>query len=176
MTATQGIWAARATGCLIGVIAALAVLIASRPAEGGEALGAEVSVHADLNGELAISPAGPENIIHDPALRPDRPATGNVEVRNQTGLPQRIRIRALGSAALLDQSLRLAFTDRGRELRAGTLGELRHKGGGTVVLAPGESASIATTASIDANAPSGWEAVLVDVAVFFDSAAPGGSR
>ncbi|MDP9227746.1 MAG: hypothetical protein M3M99_01690 [Actinomycetota bacterium] len=171
----RGIWAARATGCLIGATAALVLLITSRPTEGGEAIGAEVSAHADLNGELALSPAGPANFIHERALRPGDVATGTVLVRNQTGQRQDVRVWALGSTPALDQALELSFAAGDRQLRAGTLGDLAAKGGGAVVLAPGESTEITTTASIRAGAPAGWEAALVDVAVLFDSTdSPGG--
>lgn len=168
MTAIEGIWGARAAGLLAGIALAAALLAAGRPAEGGSAVGAAVSAHADLNGELAVSPAGPASFLRAAALRPEAPASGSVEIRNQTGLRQRVRIRALGSSAAMDDTLSLRFEAGGAELRSGMLGELGRPGGDPVVLDPGESAAIATAASIPPGAPPDWEAALVDVALLFD--------
>lgn len=168
MRAIRGIWLARATGFLIGVALAAAVLAGERPAEGGSAVGAEISMYADLNGELAVSPAGPASFLRAPALRPGEPAGGELRIRNQTGQSQEVRVSALGSSPALDDALELTLSAAGRRLRSGSLGKLGAAGGGALVLAPGEDAAIAAVASIRAEPPPSWEAALVDVALLFD--------
>src|SRR3954468_4567407 len=122
MTVRTGIWPARIWGALAGVIAAGALLIASHPAQGGAAVGAEVTAHADATGELSVSLAPPGDFIHVRTLRPGQEAAGSFTIANQTGQAQRVRARSLPSDPALASVVEL---------------DLDH--GGTLVLAAGES-------------------------------------
>src|SRR3954453_8239197 len=152
MTVRTGIWPARIWGALAGVVAAAALLIASHPAQGGAAVGAEVTAHAHMTGELAVSPADPSDFIHVRALRPGQEATGSFTVTNQTGRAQTVRARSLPSDPGLASVVELDF-DRG----------------GALVLAPGASGSMTARVRISPSAGSRWQAALVDYAVLLGS-------
>ena len=152
MTAVSGIWAARIVGALLGIVAAGALLIASFPAQGGAAVGAELTAHADVTGELAVSPAGPSYFLHARALHPGQSASGSFMVTNQTGQRQAIRPRAIASNPKLAHLVTLTFRQ-----------------GGRLVLAPGESGSITATAALPRTSGSHWQAALIDYAVLLRS-------
>ncbi len=152
MTVRTGIWSARIWGALAGLVAAGALLIASHPAQGGAAVGAEVTAHADITGELSVTPADPADFIHVRTLRPGEDATGSVTVTNETGQAQRVRARAIPSDPSLASVVEFAFAD-----------------GGTVVLRPGESAPISAGVSVSPTAGSRWQAALIDYAVLLHS-------
>jgi hypothetical protein len=152
MTAIRGIWMARAIGVAAGVAAAAAVLIASHPAQGGAAVGAEVTAHADLTGALAVSPAGPDDFLHAHSLHPGESASASFSVTNQTGQPQAIRASAIPSDPKLAHLVALAFDD-----------------GGRIVLGPGQSGRITATATLAQAAGSHWQAALIDYAVLLHS-------
>jgi hypothetical protein len=151
MTAVPGIWAARIVGALVGIVAAGALLIASFPAQGGAAVGAELTAHADVTGELAVSPAGPSYFLHARALHPGQSASGSFTVTNQTGQRQAIRARAIASNPKLALLVTLTFRQR------------------RLVLAPGESGSIRATAALPRTSGSHWQAALIDYAVLLGS-------
>jgi hypothetical protein len=148
MTAVPGIWAARIGGALAGIVAAGALLIATFPAQGGAAVGAELTAHADVTGELAVSPTGPSDFLHARALHPGQTASGSFTVTNQTGQRQSIRARAIASDPKLAHLLTLSLNR-----------------GGRLVLAPGESGSITATAALVPAGGSHWQAALIDYAV-----------
>ena len=152
MTVRTGIWSARIWGALVGIVAAGALLIASHPAQGGAAVGAEVTAHADVTGELTVSPAGPADFIHVRALRPGQEVTGSFTVTNQTGQPQRVQARAVPSDPHLASVVEIDF-----------------ERGGTVVLGPGESAPVTARVRLSPSAGSGWQAALIDYAVLLGS-------
>ena len=152
MTAIRGIWAARAIGAAIGVAAAAAVLVASHPAQGGAAVGTEVTAHADMTGELAVSPAAPENFLHAHSLHPGESESGSFSVSNQTGRAQAIHLRAIASDPKLAHLVALTFSH-----------------GGRVLLAPGQSERITATATLARAAGTHWQAALIDYAVLLDS-------
>ena len=80
----------------------------------GAALGADLGVAAVAPGELQI---GSGLALQAHGLQPgDRPVTGHVRVRNITGVPVRVRIRALPSTRALDGALDLTATARGRRI------------------------------------------------------------
>jgi hypothetical protein len=152
VTAIRGIWVARAIGATVGIAAAAIVLIASHPAQGGAAVGAEVTAHADLTGELAVSPAGPDDFLHARSLHPGESASGSFSVTNQTGQTQAIHPRAIASDPKLEHLVTLTFS-----------------GGGHLVLAPGQATQITATATLVATGGTHWQAALIDYAVVLDS-------
>jgi hypothetical protein len=156
MTAIRGIWVARAIGAAVGVAAAATLLVASHPAQGGAAVGAEVAAHADMTGELAVSPAGPENFLHARSLQPGESESGSFSVTNQTGQSQTIHARAVAADPKLEHLVSLTFSD-----------------GGRLLLGPGQTARITATATLVPAAGSHWQAALIDYAVLVGSKDPG---
>jgi len=142
------IWTARIAGGLAGVAAAAALLIASHPAQGGQAVGAEVTAHADQGGAIAVTPASPANFLHARALHPGESATGAFTVISQTGQTQLVRATASASDPKLQHLVSLAFVDAGR-----------------VKLRPGGSAPLTATVTLRRAAGTHWQAALIDYAV-----------
>lgn len=168
MTAISGMRRARLAGCLVGVALAAALVLASRPASGGQAVGADVGFYANQTGELAVSPPGPAKFIDASALRPGQSVSGDFSVANQTGIREAINLSPLPSAHDLDDALELRLSSGGRTLEEGTLGSLAHGGGRPLILEPGQSAVVTTTASLPRSAGDEAAAALVDVAINFD--------
>src|SRR5947199_10492445 len=107
MTAISDLRTARLAGCLVGVLLAAWLVLASRPATGGKAVGAAVSVYSNDTGELAIDPPGPANFIDAGSLRPGDSGSGSFRVTNQTGRGEAMRVAAVPSAHELDDTLRV---------------------------------------------------------------------
>jgi hypothetical protein len=156
-------------GCVLGIAAAASLFVASRPASGGDAVGAEVDFHADLTGELGVSPAGPLRFIHDRALRPGDPAaTGSFKLTNQTGERFAIHLNAVPSVHSLDALLDVDLRSGGQTLASGPLGSLQSSSGPPLVLDPGQTRTITASASLAPEAsPDQAAAALVDVAIVF---------
>jgi hypothetical protein len=167
MTAISGISRARLAGCLVGVALAAALVLASRPASGGQAVGAELGFYANQTGELAISPPGPAKFIDASELRPGKSVSGDFSITNQTGIREAITLVPLPSAHELDSSLQLRLASQGKTLEEGALGSLAHGGGRPLIIDPGKSATVTTTASLAAGAGDEVAAALVDVAINF---------
>jgi hypothetical protein len=167
VTAVSGLRWARLAGCLVGVAAAATLVLASRPASGGAAVGADVGVYANQTGELAVSPPGPAKFIDAPTLRPGQSVSGQFSVANQTGIGQRIALVPLPSGHELDDELELRLSSGGALLGSGTLGSLANGGNRPLVLAPGQSAVVEATASLPPDAGSDVAAALVDVSIDF---------
>jgi hypothetical protein len=169
MTAISAIRAARLMGCVLGIAVAVGLFVASRPAAGGHAVGAEVDFHADLTGELAVSPAGPSFFIHQPSLRPgDPPATGSFELTNQTGNRFAIHLNAIPSDHSLDRVLSVQLGSGGQTLAAGPIGSLGSSTGQPLILDAGQTKTIDVSASLSPE--TGEEqaaAALVDIAIVF---------
>src|SRR5689334_24342338 len=146
MTSVSGIGTARLAGTLVGVAAAAALLLAIRPASGGTAVGADVSVYANQTGELAVSPPGPKTLLDAPALRPGNSASGHFRVANQTGVRERIRLEAAPSAHTLDRALTLRLSSQGRMLSRGPIGSFEATR--RLVLDPGHSAEVRARVSL----------------------------
>jgi hypothetical protein len=169
MTGSRSIRTARLAGVLAGVALAAALLLAGRPASGGETVGADVSVYANQTGELAVSPAGPARFVNDPLMRPGQSASGRFRVTNQTGVTESIRLAALPSAHDLDGSLDLRLASNGETLVDGSLASLAKPGGTPLVLWPGESRTVSVTVSLSpAASDEVAAAALVEIAVTFE--------
>lgn len=105
---------ARASG-LAGGLAAFAIALHSWAiASTGSALGADLGVAAVAPGELQVASG---LALHAAGLAPGGPsAEGALRVRNITGVPVRVRVRALPSTRVLDDALELVATYRGRRI------------------------------------------------------------
>lgn len=167
MTAVKGMRWARLAGCLVGVACAAALVLASRPASGGAAVGADIGFYANQTGELAVSPPGPAKFIDSAALRPGQSVSGDFSVTNQTGIRETISLVPLASAHELDSSLLVRLSSGGTTLEQGSLGSLGSAAGRPLVVEPGESAVVTATASLPAGAGDDVAAALVDVAITF---------
>lgn len=136
-----------AIGVALGLAIALAAVMSWRIPASSQSLGAEVRFMAAPAGEVSISPAGP--LLTARRLAPGDSASGRFTVRNLTGEPLRVRLRALPSAHGLDRALRVRFTSGGRRLAAGRLGKLRSfQSGAPLRLPRGESREVELRAAL----------------------------
>jgi hypothetical protein len=172
MKAISTMRTARLAGLLVGVALATVLVLASRPASGGQAVGAEVGFYANQTGELAVSPAGPAKFIDAKALRPGQSASGDFQVTNQTGIREAISLSALPSAHQLDEALEVRMSRGGTTLAAGRLGSLAQASGTPLVLGPGQSAVVSTTVTLPPGPGDDIAAALVDVAITFQLGTP----
>ena len=168
MTAITGMRTARLAGFAVGVALAAALLLASRPAAGGAAAGADVSVYANQTGELAVVPPGPAAFIDAPRLHPGQSASGSFGLANQTGTTERVRLVPVPSGHRLDHTLGLRLTSRGETLADDTLASLAAGSDQTLALRPGETARVEATATLSPNAGPAAAAALVDIAIHLD--------
>jgi hypothetical protein len=173
MTAISGMRTARLAGFAVGAALAVALLLASRPASGGAAAGADVSVYANQTGELAVSPPGPATFLDAPRLHPGQSANGSFRLTNQTGVDEAIALSAVPSSHRLDETLSLRLRSRGRTLANGTLSSLESIGGRLLVLRPGETAKVSGDVYLARDAGPDAAAALVQVAIHFELGAAG---
>lgn len=108
---------ARAIGLACGLAVFAVALHSWAIASTGTALGTDLGVAAVAPGELQVA-AG--LALHATGLQPGGPgATGALRVRNITGVPVRLRLRALPSTRALDGVLQLTAAHRGRRIPLG---------------------------------------------------------
>lgn len=156
----------RLIGFVVGASVCISALLSWQVEPSARMLGADVRVIPTPPGELAVTPGDVLLAAH--GLRPGAdPVRSTFEVRNQTGASLRIRVRGLPSSRSLDRSLRLSFRSRGREVAAGSAGELRQFSGPGLRLARGDSAEVTMSVWLAANSR-GWSGQVVDVAAEFE--------
>jgi hypothetical protein len=109
---------ARRIGLAIGLVLALAAVLSWRIPGGGAGLGADVSFVAAPPGELTAEPV--EAFLSAPGLEPGESASGRLRLRNITGGPVALRLRARPSSRDLDRALEVALGSY-----RGSLGRLR---------------------------------------------------
>lgn len=172
MTAGSGSRTARLAGTLLGVVLAGILVLASRPVSGGAAVGAAVSAYANQTGELAVDPAGPADFLSDPELRPGASASGSFRVTNQTGAREALVLGARPSSHELDYSLEIEIRAGSTTLVSGTLGSLSERTPAPLLLDPGQTATIAVTASLADQTGPELAAALVGIAIVFDADPP----
>jgi hypothetical protein len=165
-SSTHTRWAKR-LGIALGVALAGAALAAWRVPGGESTLGADVRVDAVQTGEIGVSPLRP--FVTAVSLLPGAHADGNVALRNQTGVPLRVRLRALPSTPDLDPLLRVRIENGSQTLFTGSLGELRRADSAPVLLAPGASRKLSVRVSLPAGVRSGFQGRIVDVTLQIDS-------
>lgn len=158
--------AARGAG-LAGGLAAVAIAVAVGSwaiASTGPALGTDLTVAAVAPGELSLEGSGA--VLQASAMRAGAaPVTGSLRVRNITGVPVLVRIRALPSTSEADDVLALAATSDGRPIAAGTAGALRRWSSHSLRIGVRESAVLRLGARLRRPA----EGLIADVTLEFDA-------
>jgi hypothetical protein len=172
MTAISGMRTARLAGCLLGMVLAGILVLASRPVSGGAAVGAAVNLYANQTGELAVDPAGPADFLTVSELRPGASASGNFRVTNQTGVREALVLGARPSSHELDYSLAIEIRAGSTTLYSGTLGSLSEATPVPLLLDPGDTATVTVTVSLSGQTGPELAAALVGIAIVFDAAPP----
>ena len=134
-------------GLLIGVTAVALALLSWRVPRGSGALETELAFFAVASGELEVSPAG--SFAYRRGLRPSRPAdglSGRLDVRNQTGRPLRVRLRAPADRPSLDELLHVEAVAGDAVLFRGRLALLRTWTRRSFELAAGERRAVTVRA------------------------------
>ena len=128
----------RTIAFVAGLCVAAGLVLSMRfPANGGS-LGADIHVVAAPTGELAVNPDG--IVLEGVGLEPGTdPATGDLQILNQTGSILDVHVRGIPDNAGLDRSLWISVTGPGgRVLYSGTLGGFRGWTSPGVTFHPGE--------------------------------------
>jgi hypothetical protein len=138
----------------------------------GPALGAEVRIAAVPTGETSVSRVDP--FLVGRKLRPGGrgSARGSVSVTNVAGIGRALRLRALPSAADLDDLLELSVSAGSKPLYLGALGGLRAWTKRTLTLASGAHARLAVRAWLRSGARHGYAGRIEDVRLELRSEAP----
>jgi hypothetical protein len=157
----------RLVGILVGVAVAVVALIAWRVPGGARTLGADVRIEALQTGEIGVMPLHP--FVSAPSLLPGSSVSGDVTVRNQTGVPLKVRLRALPSVRDLDQLLVMRVSAGARTLYDGELGGLRASGSRPLALKATAAAHLRVSASLPAGLRSGFRGRIVDVTLQIDT-------
>jgi hypothetical protein len=158
---------ARLVGILVGVAIAIALLIAWRVPGGERTLGADVRIEALQSGEIGAQPLHP--FVSSPSLLPGASAAGDVTVRNQTGVPLALRLRALPSTRDLDQLLVVRVNAGKRALYDGNLAGLRMGATAPLVLKAASAQRLHVTASLPAGLRTGFQGRILDVSLQIDT-------
>jgi hypothetical protein len=158
---------ARLLGLGLGIALAAAALLTWRVSGGERALGADVRFEALQTGPVGVTPVHP--FASTPSLLPGSAVSGDVALRNQTGAPLALRLRALPSTSDLNALLRVRVSAGAKTLYDGSLGGLRSAGTSRLRLASAQSASVHVNASLPASVRSGFEGRIVDVSLEIDS-------
>jgi len=166
MKTKADIWI-RLLGLMLGIGIAALVVLSSRIPPGEGILGADVIVASAPTGELAVTPTGPFLSATD--MTPvGEPATGQVEVFNQTGRTLAVSIRGLPSTHDMDQSLMVHVEAGGTTLFDGNLGTFRDWTTETISLASGETSTIVVRTWLDPQAQA-WTGRITQIGLEFDS-------
>ena len=158
---------ARLVGILLGIAIATIALISWRVPGGERTLGTDVRVEALQTGEIGVAPLHP--FVSAPSLLPGASAAGDVTVRNQTGMPLAMRLRALPSVRDMDGLLVVRVSAGAQRLYDGTLGGLRTTGSRPLQLRPATSKRLHVTASLPAGLRTGFQGRIVDVSLQIDT-------
>lgn len=171
MTSIKGFGTARLAGFLLGAALAVTLVLASRPAAGGGAVGASISIAAVQTGEFAVDPAEPADFLNASELRPGATARGAFRMRNQTGRRETVRLRLAPSSHELDSLLTVRISSGDRTLASGPLGSMADGAGEPIVLQPGQPASVDVRVSLAEGAGTEVAASLLEIAVTFGGGA-----
>jgi hypothetical protein len=165
-TKLSGKHVARLAGIQLGVALAAVALLSWRVQGGERTLGADVRIEALQTGPVGVAPIQP--FASTPSLLPGKEVSGKVTLRNQTGVPLALRLRALPSTPDLDAVLHVRMNAGAKTLYDGPLSGLR-TGSQLLRLASGKTAPVAVLASIPAGVRSGYQGRIVDVSLQIDS-------
>ncbi|HEY2604326.1 MAG TPA: hypothetical protein VGI67_22395 [Thermoleophilaceae bacterium] len=163
MTASPGIdRLVRPLGILLGVLLAATALVSWRVPGGQRTLGADVQIEALQTGAIGVAPIHP--FVSVPSLLPGKSSSGSVTLRNQTGVPMSVRLKAQPSVPDLDRALQIHVASGANVLYDGPLAGLR---GGTspLRLASGESRVLSLRASLPASLHAGYQGRIVDISL-----------
>ncbi len=151
---------------LVGLALAAATVVGTRLADVPAPPGADVTFVANPSAELEVRPTGP--VLAVPNLRPGAAAARNstLDLRNQTGTPGTVRLRALPSTRELDRPLSIRLSADGRMLYDGRLDGLRSWTAVPLRLGPGVTATLKLAVSIPRSAR-GWQGRMATVSVEF---------
>jgi hypothetical protein len=154
---------ARLFGILVGVAVAVVALTSWRVPGGERTLGTDVRIEALQTGEIGVAPLHP--FVSAPSLLPGSSVAGDVTVRNQTGVPLALRVRALPSVRDLDRLLVVRVSAGSRTLYDGSLGGLRAAGTQPLTLRGATAQRLHVSASLPAGVRRGFQGRIVDVSL-----------
>ncbi len=136
----------KVAGLMLGAAACAALLLGTHITRPPGALDAALTLTSSPTGELAVEPTGAVLAARD--LQADRPpARGGLTVRNQTGAPLDVSLRARPASGDLDDDVRLRITAGAATLYDGTLAALR-AGSRSFLVQPGASRRLKLLASL----------------------------
>ncbi len=137
----------RVVGLLLGAAACAALLVGTHIGRPAGALDSALTLTSAPTGELGVTPAG--TVLAARNLQPGvPPVRGSFVVRNQTGIPLDVRLRARPMSGDLDSGARLRITAGAATLFDGTLGGLR-SGTRRVVVQPGQARRLGLAVSLN---------------------------
>jgi hypothetical protein len=159
----------RVMGFALGLAVAATVVITSMIPAGAGVLGADVSVVAAPTGELALKRSG--IVLRATGLTPSSDtATGELQLLNQTGGVQRVRLRGLADGPSLDQVLWISVTGPdGEQLYRGPLAGFEDWTATSVTLEPGVWRTFGLEAWLPPDAGPGYAGRMVQVDLAFRS-------
>jgi len=114
----------KVVGLVLGAAACAVLLLGTHIGRPAGALDAALTLTSAPTGELGVTPAGTVLAVRN-LLPGAPPARGSFVVRNQTGIPLDVRLRARPMSGDLDSGARLRITAGRATLFDGTLGALR---------------------------------------------------
>jgi hypothetical protein len=134
-------------GLVLGAAACGVLLLGTHITRPPGALDAALTLTSSPTGELALAPTG--TVLAARNLQSGRPPIlGSLRVRNQTGIPLDVRLRAKPASGDLDGDARLRITAGATTLFDGMLGALR-SGSRRVLLPPGEGRRLRLAVSLE---------------------------
>lgn len=140
----------RAVGFFLGLAMVTLALVAWRVPPGDGTLGADVTFFSVENGNLAVSPSG--MFGQRRGLEEGDKLAGRVTVRNRTGEPLRVQLRAPADRRDLDSLLDVEAVAGKTVLYRGRLVGLRRWTKRSFVLAPGAKQDVRLRASLPQDA------------------------
>ncbi len=117
----------------------------------------DVRMSVNLTGELAVAPTG--TVLFGRAMEAGTSrgsVRGRFSIRNQTPLPQAVRLRTRASSHGLDDLLWVEASSGGRRLFSGPLGELRRGSRRAIRVEPGGRRTVRLHAWLPARARAGY--------------------
>jgi hypothetical protein len=158
----------RVIAFVIGMGIAAGVVASSMIPAGAGALGADVHIVAAPTGELSVKPSG--LVLEGTGLTPgSEPATGSVQVLNQTGSTLDVRLRGIPDTPDLDRVLRISVTGPdGERIYRGPLGGFRDWSRVAVTFPSGAWRTFRFEAWVPAEAGPGYAGRIAQVDLGFD--------
>ena len=153
----------RVSAVAIGLGIVVALILMARPAGGhGGVMAATMRFTAVQDGTIAVVPAAPKPLFSSGPMRPGSDAGGKMRLRNESGKPLDVSVRATPSSTALDGIAHVRITSAAGTIADTTLQALR-QGSDSVRIAPGESATLRVRAWIPADTETGYEGRRVSV-------------